>query len=1165
MTKSFVHLHAHTEYSMLDGAAKIVDYLKKVKDLNQPAAAITDHGNLYGAMEFVQKANDLGIKPIIGYEAYITPGSRFDRPDRENNKRYHLTLLAENNIGYQNLVELVSKAYTEGYYYKPRIDYELLDQHHDGLIALSGCLGGELAQHLAPDGSVEEGNTSNERSFEKALDIAKKYQSIFGKENYFIEIHNHGIKQQLDILDDLVEIAELIDAPLVAANDSHYVEENGAEAHDALLCVQTNRTLDDESRFRFDGSGYYVKSAEEMRKLFPEDKYPGACDNTLAIANRVNYEFNFDNSYLPDFPIEDKNVSPEELLKIKVYEGGESKYGTLTSEIIERIDYELDVINSMGFASYFLIVGDLIEFSKKRNIRTGAGRGSAAGSIVSYCLGITGIEPLEYGLIFERFLNKGRKSLPDIDMDFDERYRNDVIQYAIEKYGQDRVAHIVTFATIKAKQAIRDAARVLGLPFSSGDRVAKLMPPMILGNTATISECLSLDEENTSGYSKEFYSASEELRKQYKNDEEAKQIIDIALGLEGLRRQDGIHAAAIVISPDTITKFLPIQQKGSNAEIVTQYEMHTVEQLGLLKMDFLGLRNLSIVDRTLELIGSESLDIDNLKLDDEKTFKLFAEGKMTGVFQLESRVAQSTSRSLKPKRFEDIVALVALIRPGPLGAGMHNEFADRANNRKEIEYLHNDLESILNETYGVILYQEQVMQIAEKIAGFNLQEADNLRVAMGKKIPKVMEEQRKKFTDGAVSNNYSEQFAIELFDQIAYFAGYGFNKSHSVPYALLAYQTAYLKANYPAEYIAACLTAVKRDKDRTAIFLSEARDMGVKVSTPDINLSSSDFTVNDNEILFGLSAVRNVGDITADKIVLERESNGHFESIEDFLSRIDSRSLNKRGVEALIQGGGLDKFGLTRKGMFDSAIELIENAKELKANKENNQGSLFKVEDSNSTHININNTEWDKKELLEREREMLGFFVSEDPLEGYGEVLKSESSHSIIELQSLEDEEEINVTISGLISNVQKRVSRRGNPWIQFDIQDLTGSSGVLLFNKLVDKYNASIDGEIYLKVSGTYVGGSENTIRARDVEVIEPSKMIENLDISPLRISVDEEKLDKKNLVLLKELLEKFPGLSSVELEVNSKSGSKLLELKEIKVKKTNQLKNEISTLLAK
>ncbi len=1165
MTKSFVHLHAHTEYSMLDGAAKIEEYLKKVKELNQPAAAITDHGNLYGAMEFIQKANDLGIKPIIGYEAYLTPGSRFDRPDRENNKRYHLTLLAENNIGYQNLVELVSKAFTEGYYYKPRVDYELLEKHNEGLIALSGCLGGELAQHLAPDGSIEEGNTTNVRSFDKALEIAKKYQSIFGKKNYFIEIHNHGIKQQLDILNDLVKIAKLIDAPLVAANDSHYVEENGAEAHDALLCVQTNRTLDDESRFKFDGSGYYVKSSEEMRTLFPPEKYPDACDNTLAIADRVNYEFNFDKSYLPDFPIDEKNVSPEELLKKKVYEGGEQKYGSLSSEIIERIDYELDVINSMGFASYFLIVGDLIEFSRQRNIRTGAGRGSAAGSIVSYCLGITGIEPLKYGLIFERFLNKGRKSLPDIDMDFDERYRSDVIQYAIDKYGEDRVAHIVTFATIKAKQAIRDAARVLGLPFSSGDRIAKLMPPMILGNTASISECLVLDEENKSGYSKEFYSASEELRKQYKNDEEAKQIVDIALGLEGLRRQDGIHAAALVISPDTITKFLPIQQKGANAEIVTQYEMHTVEQLGLLKMDFLGLRNLSIVDRTLELIGNKSIDIDNLELDDEKTFKLFAEGKMTGVFQLESRVAQSTSRSLKPKRFEDIVALVALIRPGPLGAGMHNEFADRANNRKEIEYLHNDLESILDETYGVILYQEQVMQIAEKIAGFNLQEADNLRVAMGKKIPKVMEEQRKKFTNGAVSNNYSEQFAVELFDQIAYFAGYGFNKSHSVPYALLAYQTAYLKANYPAEYIAACLTAVKRDKDRTAIFLSEARDMGVKVSTPDINLSSSDFTVNDNEILFGLSAIRNVGDITADKIVLEREENGNFASIEDFLSRIDSRTLNKRGVEALIQGGGLDKFGHTRMGMYDSAVDLIENAKDKKAFKENNQGSLFPIEGTDTTTIEIKSSEWDKKELLEREREMLGFFVSEDPLEGYGEVLKSESSHSIVELQNLEDEEETNITIAGLISNVQKRVSRRGNPWIQFDIQDLTGSSGVLLFSKLVDKFNTSIDGEIYLKISGTYTGSAENTIRARDIQVIEPSKMIENLDVSPLRISVDEQKLDKKNLVLLKELFEKYPGLSSVELEVNSKTGSKLLELKEIKVKKTNQLKNEISTLLAK
>src|SRR5210317_1853272 len=1163
MSKSFVHLHAHTEYSMLDGAAKINDYLKKVKELNQPAAAITDHGNLYGALEFVRQAESLDIKPIIGYEAYITPGSRFDRPDRDKNKRYHLTLLAENNIGYQNLVEVVSKAYLEGFYYKPRLDYDLLREHAEGIIALSGCLGGEVAQHLAPDGSREEGNTANEKSFKKALEKAKKYQDIFGKGNFFIEIHNHGITQQLEILDDLVNISKELGAPLVAANDSHYVAQDDSSAHDALLCVQTNATMEDEDRFKFDGEEYYVKSSDEMRKLFPDDKFPEACDNTLKIANRVSYDFNFNTDYLPDFPIEEGSLSVEEYLRKKVLIGAEEKYQDINAEIQERIDYELDVINSMGFASYFLIVGDLIDFAKSKNIRTGAGRGSAAGSIVSYCLGITGIEPLKYGLIFERFLNKGRKSLPDIDMDFDERYRGDVIQYAIDKYGQDRVAHIVTFATIKAKQAIRDAARVLGLPFSSGDKVAKMMPPMILGNTATISECLQLDEDNESGYSKEFYSASEELRKQYSADEEVKRIIDIALGLEGLRRQDGIHAAAIVISPDKITNFLPIQRKGENAEIVTQYEMHTVEQLGLLKMDFLGLRNLSIVDRTLELIGDENLDIDNLDLKDDKTFKLFSEGRMTGVFQLESRVAQSVSRSLNPKRFEDIVALVALIRPGPLGAGMHNEFTDRANSRKEIEYLHNDLKDILEETYGVILYQEQVMQIAQKISGFQLDEADDLRKAMGKKIPKVMEEQRKKFTDGALQNGYSEQFSMELFDQIAFFAGYGFNKSHSVPYALLAYQTAYLKANYPAEYLSACLTAVKRDKERTAIFLAEARDIGGNVKTPDINLSIEDFSVANGEILFGLSAIRNVGDITAEKIVHERK-NGNYETVQDFLARTDSRSLNKRGVEAMIQGGAFDQFGFPRRGLFESITDLIEDAKELKKEKNTSQTSLFEFDDQTSDLTSVKNIEWEKKEFLDREREMLGFFVSEDPLEGYGEIFRSESTHSVIELIDLEEDEEVNVAITGLVSNVQKRVSRRGNAWIQFDLQESTGSVGVLVFNKLVDVYNTQLDGELYLKVSGTYVGGVENTIRARDFELIEPSKLLTDLDTTPLKISVQEEIMDKNNLILLKELLEKHPGRSKVELEVNNDAGVKLLELKNIKVKKTTELRNEINTLLA-
>ena len=1162
MSKSFVHLHAHTEYSMLDGAAKIQTYIDRVKELAQPAAAITDHGNLYGALEFYNIAKKNGVKPIIGYEAYITTESRFDRPDRDKNKRFHLTLLAENNEGYWNLVSLASKAFTDGYYYKPRLDYELLREHSKGLIALSGCLGGEIAQHLAPDGSVEEGNNQSERSYQKALDKAVLYQNIFGEENFYIELHNHGIKQQELILPDLLKISNEISAPLVATNDSHYVNPEDASAHDALLCVQTNATIDDESRFKFEGDGYYVKSSEEMRKLFTEEEYPGACDNTLQIAERVDYSFESGKYYLPAFPLEDPNLTVEEYLKNLVYEGAVSAYPELTDEITDRIDYELDVINSMGFASYFLIVGDLIQYAKENNIRTGAGRGSAAGSIVSYCLGITGIEPLKYGLLFERFLNKGRKELPDIDMDIDERYRKDVIDYVIDKYGEDKVAHIVTFATIKAKQAIRDSSRVLGLPFSSGDKVAKLMPPMILGNTATLSECLYLDEDNNSGYSKEFYSASAELRIQYKNDEEVKKIIDIALGLEGLRRQDGIHAAAVVISPEKITNFLPVQKKGRDAELVTQYEMHTVEQLGLLKMDFLGLRNLSIIDRTVELIDKDEFNIDKIPLTDEKTFELFSSGRMIGVFQLESRIAQITARSLKPKRFEDIVALVALIRPGPLGANMHIEFADRATGKKEIEFLHDDLKAILEETYGVILYQEQVMQIAQRISGFQLDEADDLRKAMGKKIPKVMEQQRKKFTDGSIKNGYSEQFSVELFDQIAYFAGYGFNKSHSVPYALIAYQTAYLKANFPAEYLSACLTAVKRDKERTAVFLAEARELGVNVNTPDINLSLEDFSVANGEILFGLSAIRNVGDITAEKIVLERE-NGAYETVQDFLARTDSRSLNKRGVEAMIQGGAFDKFGFPRRGLYDSIIDLIEDAKGLKKSKNNSQGSLFELEEQSSDLTNIKNIEWDKKELLDREREMLGFFVSEDPLEGYGEIFRSESTHSIIELMDLEEDEEVNVAITGLVSNVQKRVSRRGNAWIQFDLQESTGSLGVLVFNKLVDKYNAQLDGELYLKVSGTYVGGTENNIRARDFELIEPSKLLTDLDTTPLKISVQEEIMDKNNLILLKELLERYPGSSKVELEVNNNEGVKLLELKNIKVKKTTQLRNEINTLL--
>ena len=1162
MDNSFVHLHAHTEYSMLDGASRINEYISKVKENNQKAAAITDHGNLYGAFEFYQLCKKEGVKPIIGYEAYLTPGSRFEKPSREDNIRYHLTILAETDQGYKNLIELASKAYTEGYYYKPRIDYELLSQYSKGLIGLSGCLGGEVSQLLGPDSVSEEGNIDSERDFEEAIKKAKKYQDIFGKDNYFIEVMKHGIDAQDKVLPDLISISKEINAPIVATNDSHYVSQDQSTAHDALLCVQTNALIDDETRFRFEGEEYYVKTTEEMYDLFPIEEFPDACSNTVRIADRINYDINTEMYLLPDFPVETK-LSPDEYLRKKVNKGAKEKYGKgYSSKVKDRIEYELDVIKSMGFSSYFLIVCDLIEFALANNIRTGAGRGSSGGSIVSYCLNITKVDPLKYGLLFERFLNKGRRELPDIDMDFDERYRTDVINYAIDKYGSDRVAHIVTFATIKAKQAIRDSARVLGLPFSVGDKITKLMPQPILGTTATISECLNDMSEETP-YGKEFYIGSSDFRKEYKNNEESKRVINIALGLEGLRRQDGIHAAAIVISPESITNYLPVQRKGENAELVTQYEMYSVEKLGLLKMDFLGLTNLSIIDRCCELIDNPDLDIDNLPLDDQKTLSIFSSGQMTGIFQLESRVAQSLARSLKPKRFEDIVALVALIRPGPLGAGMHTDYADRANGRKQIEYMHKNLKKILEETYGILIYQEQVMEIAQIVANFDLAEADDLRKAMGKKLPKIMEEQREKFVTGATNNGYSEEFSIELFDDIAYFAGYGFNKSHSVPYALLAYQTAYLKAHYPEEYLAACLTAVKRDKDRTSKFLSEVKDLGLNISVPDINKSDIDFTVVDKEIIFGLSAIRNVGDVTAEKIIEERNIE-KFHSIDNFIERMDARALNKRSLEALAQGGAFDSFNISRKAIYESIPILQETAKNKREEKNRNQESLFEVDSSANKNSDFGTTDWDKNEKLDREKEMLGFFVSEDPLEGYGEALLSESSHKIIDLLEIDEDQEISVVIAGMISNVQKRISRRGNPWIQLDLQDNTGSTGVLIFNKLVDKYNSEFDDALYLKISGVYVGGGENTLRASDIQIVNPETLTLSHDSSPLRITVSEGDLGKDKLVMLKEVFERHPGNSNVELEITTDEGIKLLELKSVRIKKSTNLQQEVYSLLS-
>ena len=828
--RSFTHLHTHTEFSMLDGAARIGELVAAAVADGQPALGITDHGNMYGVLDFYKACRDQGITPVIGTAAYMAGESRHERPvrrgkvdatggDAEGGQKlyYNLTLLSETVEGYRNLLKLSSAAYLEGYYYKPRVDWELLERHHAGLIATTGCLGGVVLQALLA-GNVEEAERR-----------AARLQDIFGRENLFVEIQDHGIADQHRTNPQLIEIARRLHAPLLATNDSHYTHREDAVAHDALLCVQTGALLSDTNRFKFEGTEHYLKSAREMRHLFAE--VPEACDNTLLIAERADVQIELGKPSLPEFPVPERFVGEAYADRALAYlrdltmEGARQRYGqTVPANVVERLDYELGVIGNMGFAAYFLVVWDLIRFARDSGIRVGPGRGSAAGCCVAYCLRIVDLDPIRYDLLFERFLNPGRKQMPDIDMDFDERYRSDVMRYAAEKYGSDRVAQVVTFSTIKARAAGRDAARVLGKPYIVGDRIAKAMPPLVMGRDTPLHACLTKTEGHEEGYA-----AASDLRGMHETDPDAKEVIDVALGLEGLRRQDGIHAAAVVISRDPLTEYLPIQRKPDaggkpeDAPIVTQYEMHGVEDLGLLKMDFLGLRNLSVIERTLDLVeaaGGARPDIDGVDLADEPTLEMLRRGDSVGVFQLEGAPMRALMRSLAPTSFDDVAALVALYRPGPMAANMHNDYADRKHGRKPITYEHADLEPILADTQGLMIYQESVMRVAQKFAGYSLEEADNLRKACGKKIRALLAAEREKFIAGCVTQGYDEKLGTTLFDIIEPFADYAFNKSHSYGYGLVAYQTAWLKAHHPVEYMAALLTSVKDNKDKTAVYLA---------------------------------------------------------------------------------------------------------------------------------------------------------------------------------------------------------------------------------------------------------------------------------------------------------------------------------------------------------
>ncbi len=1048
MSKSFVHLHTHTEFSLLDGAARIEDIVNKIKADGQPAIGCTDHGNLYGAIEFYKtcKAND--IKPIIGTEAYMAYDTRYERLPRKGKEDdlgggtgtgrkqyYHLTLLSKNETGYKNLIQLSSRAFLEGYYFKPRVDWDLLAEHSEGLIATTGCLGGHVLQSLLND------------DFDMALNKAAKLQEIFGKENLFVEIQNHGLKEQIKTNPELIRIANKLNAPLLATNDSHYVDKSDAVSHDALLCVQVGARISDKDRFHFEGCEHYVKTSDEMRTLFNE--HEDACDNSLLIAEKCELEIPFGVDRLPKFPVPDGFADDSEYLENLSFKGAAKRFGDiLPDEVIERLIFELKVIKDMGFSSYFLVVFDLVNFAHENNIRVGPGRGSACGCLVSYALGITDIDPIKNDLIFERFLNPSRVSMPDIDMDFDSRYRDTIINYAASKYGKDRVAQIITFSTIKARAAIRDSARVLNKPFSLGDQVSKLVPSLVMGRDTPLFACFKETDEYEEGYAR-----ASELRKLHEDNKDVHEIIEVAKGLEGMRRQDGIHAAAVVISPEPLTNIVPVQRKSKPTDtiddvpIVIQYDMAAVEDLGLLKMDILGLRNLDIISDTVDLIKQNynlELDISSIPLDDKKTFALLQEADTTGVFQLESSQMKSLIKALYPETFDDIAALVALYRPGPMSVDMHLDYADRKNKRKEIEYFHPEAKEILSETYGLMIYQESMMKIAQHFAGYSLAEADNLRKACGKKIKSLMSKEKEKFIQGVIDKDYGEELGIKLFDIINNFANYAFNKSHSYGYGLLAYQTAFLKANYPLEYFAALLTAAK-DTERSAKFLSECRSHSVIVTIPDINKSIDDFIPYEGKILFGLSSIRNVGITATQKILDERNINGLFKDFYDFCYRMDGL-INKKVIESLIKAGAFETFGYPRQGLLVVSSEIIGKISKEKK-KENKDHNI---------NISIPDIEYDKKEKISLEKEMLGLYVSDHPLLKVDEEFFNQCDVKISELNNIPHNDFVNV--GGVITNIQKKRTRKGDLMGIFNLEDLEDSIEAIIFpqylQSLDDKLN---------------------------------------------------------------------------------------------------------------
>ncbi|MBN6051035.1 DNA polymerase III subunit alpha [Nonomuraea sp. RK-328] len=1145
MSDSFVHLHVHTEYSMLDGAAKISPLFSEAERLEMPAIAMSDHGNMFGAYEFQKVAKGSGVKPIIGIEAYVAPENRFHKKpvfwgsraetgvaDGEGGKdvsgggRFtHMTMWAKDADGLHNLFRLSSLASFEGYYGKPRMDMDLISQYSSGIIATTGC----------PSGAVQTRIRLGQ--YDEAVKVASAYQDMFGKDSYFLELMDHGIDIEREVREDLLRLAKQLDIPLLVTNDSHYVTEDQADAHDSLLCVGVGKNKDDPNRFRFNGSGYYLKTAAEMRALFSE--LPQACDNTLLVAEMVgDYGEAFEYvDRMPQYPDVPEGETQESWLRKEVERGLEMRYGTpVPAEVQERYETEMKIIGPMGFSSYFLVVADICRHARDNGIPVGPGRGSATGSIVAYATRITELDPLEHGLLFERFLNPERISPPDIDLDFDDRQRERMVNYVTEKYGTERTAQVNTFGTIKAKAAVKDASRILGYPFAVGDKITKAMPPDVMGKGVPLAKLFDKDHPR--------YVEGVEIRALYENDHDVKKVIDTGRGIEGLIRGTGVHAAAVILSSHPLLDLIPMHMRDKDKVIITGFDYPSCEEMGLIKMDFLGLRNLGIIDHAIKIIEQNrgiQLDTLTIPLDDETTYKLLARGDTLGVFQLDGGPMRQLLKLMEPTRFEDIAAVLALYRPGPMAANAHTNYAHRKNARQDIDPIHPELKDaldpILGPTFHLLVYQEQIMAVARELAGYTLGGADLLRRAMGKKKPEILAKEFVNFQAGMRGNGYSDEAIQALWDVMLPFSGYAFNKSHTAGYGLVAYWTAYLKANYPAEYMAALLTSVGDDKDKAAVYLAECRKMGIQVLPPDVNDSQLDFVaVGDDKVRFGLGAVRNVGENVVEGIVKARKDKDSYTDFNDFLDKVPLVVCNKRVIESLIKAGGFDSLGHPRKGLLLIHEQAVDSVIDIKKNEAHGQDSLFgglsDEGDDQSFTIAIPDLAWDKKTQLDFEREMLGLYVSDHPLAGTERLLTRNRDTTIADLLESGRDDRGDVRVCGLITKVDKRVNKAGNMWAIVTVEDMDAAVECLFFPKTYELFVPYLREDLVASVGGQ-INNRDGAISvfAQDLTTIDISSVTSESG-HPVTIQIREERLNERLVEELRNVLKMHEG--SVPLRIN-------------------------------